>query len=273
MKFTLLTSFSADARHAQILCLASFLLYGILALDWQVDVAKYVVLIGVSLLVQAIGTYWVKGDYGSWRSALISALGLCLLFKSDSLWVCALGALLTIGSKFVLRLNGKHLFNPTNFGIVVTILLTGAAYISPGQWGNGFMIMAFLALAGTQILFKVNRLETGFVFLSTFLAMEFVRNVLWLGWAFDFWGHQFTSGTLLLFSFFMITDPVTTPSHRVARVVWAVLVAMVSYYLLHKQYVYAAPLWALFICSPLTPLFDRLWKGQLFRWRKDALSA
>jgi Na+-transporting NADH:ubiquinone oxidoreductase subunit NqrB len=258
--------FLSDARHIQIMCLLLFLAYGWFALDWQPEAAQYAVLLTSTLVVQLLATFLVKGDFSSWKSALISGLGLCLLFKTDSLWVCALGGFLTIGSKFILRYKGKHIFNPTNLGIILSILLTNAAYISPGQWGSSMIFIGFLSLLGVQILLKVKRLETGFVFLFAFLAMEFARNILWLGWAYDFFFHQFTSGTLLLFSFFMITDPVTTPSHRSARILWAIIVAIVTYILIHFYYVNGAPIWALFFCSFLTPIFDKIWKSSLFRW-------
>lgn len=256
-----------EARHGQILSLSCFLLYGCFALDWGQEMPKFIVLIITCLSVQMLGTWWVKGDFSSWKSALISGLGLCLLFKTDALWVCMLGAVLTIGSKFLLRHQGKHIFNPTNFGIIIAILLTKEAYISPGQWGNNAIFVGFLALLGTQILLKVKRIETSLVFLGSFLLLEFLRNIVWLGWDFDFFVHQFTSGTLLLFSFFMITDPVTTPSHRTARVLWAMLIAVVTYFLIHSYFVNGAPVWALFFCSWLTPLLDRIWKGEMFVWR------
>lgn len=267
--FSLPKNMFSDARHFQLIALSSFLLYGYFLLDWKTDIFKYITLIVSALLTQMIAVYWVKGDYASWKSALISALGLCLLFKTDSIWICALGAVLTISSKFILRYKGKHIFNPTNFGIIITILLTNEAYISPGQWGNNLIFVGFLSLLGIQILLKVNRIETGLVFLGAFLLMEFARNILWLGWDFDFFIHQFTSGTLLLFSFFMITDPITTPSNRTVRIIWAVFVAAVTYILLHFYFVNGAAVWALFFCSFLTPVLDRVWKGAKFEWQYE----
>ena len=258
--------FQKDARHFQILSLSAFLLYGILGLGWDAEIVQYATLIGVCLLVQFIGVKIGKAREGSWKSAMISGLSLCLMFKSDtpSLWV--LGAVLTIGSKFLIKFKGKHFFNPTNFGIIVAILLTGKAYISPGQWGSETIFWGFIGLLGANVLFKVGRIETSLGFLIPLLLLEAGRNLLYLGWPADYFIHQFTSGTILLFTFFMITDPVSTPNHKWGRVLWAALTAVLSFILSSKFYVNGAPIWALFFMSFLTPLADTLFKAGGFMW-------
>ncbi len=261
--------FKKDARHFQILCLSLFLLYGIVILGWDADIYQYLTLVGVCLGVQYLGMIAGKAHKDSWKSALISALGLCLLFKSDTFWVWVLGAALTIGSKFILRLNGKHFFNPTNFGIIVAILLTGKAYISPGQWGNAAIFWGFIGLLGMNVLFKVGRIETSLSFLITLLLLEAGRNLLYLGWPVDYFFHQFTSGTILLFTFFMITDPVSTPNHKWGRVIWASLTAILTFILSSRFFVNGAPVWALFYLSFLTPLVDYFLKGNLFLWTSN----
>ncbi len=82
----------------------------------------------------------------------------------------------------------------------------------------------------------------------------------------DFVTHKFTSGSLLLFSFFMITDPRTTPNHFLTRGIWAAIVAVISFYLMEFQYLSAAPFWVLFFISPLTPFIDSLSKTKSFKW-------
>jgi Na+-translocating ferredoxin:NAD+ oxidoreductase RnfD subunit len=87
-----------------------------------------------------------------------------------------------------------------------------------------------------------------------------------LGWEPEVWLHKLTSGSLLLFTFFMITDPVTTPSAPRARIGWSMLVGALAFMLGWKYFVNASPVWALFFLSPLTPLIDHLWKGERFSW-------
>ena len=69
-------------------------------------------------------------------SAGISGLSLCLLLRTDRPELVLVAALVTIASKFVCRVDGRHLFNPTNFGLVVMLAATGDVWVSPGQWGS-----------------------------------------------------------------------------------------------------------------------------------------
>lgn len=262
----MLTYFQRDPRHYQIAFLGTFLCYGIAMLGWQADLIKYLLLATVCISVQLLGAWATGKPYASVKSALITTLSLCILLKANSMFTYALAAALAIGSKFVLHDRGKHFFNPANFGIIAVILLTGDAWISPGQWGNGATMLFLVGALGMWVLFKVRRFDTCIAFLATFAALQFYRQVLYLGWTTDVFWQQFTSGSLLLFSFFMITDPVSTPNSPVARVVWAMTVAFVAYYIGSYYFINAAPVWTLFFLSPLTPLFDRIFAAERFHW-------
>jgi Na+-translocating ferredoxin:NAD+ oxidoreductase RnfD subunit len=78
--------------------------------------------------------------------------------------------------------------------------------------------------------------------------------------------HKFTSGTILLFAFFMITDPVTTPKSVKGRVIWGIITAVVTFILSNWHQNYTAPIWAMFFLMPSTVLFNIIFKGQEFFW-------
>ncbi|MCB9236075.1 MAG: RnfABCDGE type electron transport complex subunit D [Bacteroidia bacterium] len=258
--------YRGDARHFQITYLFSFLCYGILALGWEANLLKYAVIFGTCLAVQALGLHLTKKPMSGLKSALITSLGLCLILKANLPVTLALAAALSIGSKFVLRYNNKHIFNPNNFGIIVTMLITGDAWISPGQWGSSTLLLFFIGMLGLVVLFKVGRIDTSLAFLGTFAVLQFAKVVLWQGWPMDFFFHQFTSGTLLLYSFFMITDPVTTPNAPKARILWAAGIALVSFILTNWLFLHTAPIWALFFIAPVTVFLDKKFKHKQFQW-------
>jgi len=260
------TWFVSDARHYQIFFLSIFLGYGVSVLKWEVNEPNIILTFFICLITQATFIAFTTRDYRSLKSALISALSLSLMLKTNSALVILLASFLSIASKFVLKGNGKHFFNPTNFGIITAILLTQNAWISPGQWGNDGIIVFLIGILGLSVLVKVKRLDTALAFLITFCSLSFIRSVLVLGWEMDFFLHQFTSGTLLLFAFFMITDPVSSPSHPIARIIWATLIGVFAFYLANYQFVNGAPLWALFFLSPLTLLLDRIFVHSKFSW-------
>jgi Na+-transporting NADH:ubiquinone oxidoreductase subunit NqrB len=260
--------FKSDARHYQVLFQLSFLLYGIFALDWEIPLLRFNIVILACLGVQALFIVFKTNDWTGLKSALITAFSLCLMLAANSTWTFVLAAILGISSKFFLKVNGKHIFNPANFGIMVTLLITGDAWISPGQWGSNALLVMLVGCTGLVVLFKVKRLDTAFAFLIAFLGLSFIRNIIYLGWPMDFFWHQFSTGSLLLFAFFMITDPMSTPSARPARIIWSLMVGALTWYISTKLFVHTAPLWALFLLSPLTPVFDRIFKKEKFQWVK-----
>src|SRR6185436_14694879 len=88
------------------------------------------------------------------RSALISGLSLCLLLRTSSLLLAVAAAVLTIAGKLVLRWRGKHVFNPTNFGIVALLLLTDRVWVSPGQWGSVAFFAFLMACLGGLVVHR-----------------------------------------------------------------------------------------------------------------------
>lgn len=262
-----------DARHFQIIYLSIFLLYGIIALGWEVDSWKYVTLIGTCLAVQGIAALIYKKSLVSLKSSMITALGLCLLLKSNSYETLALAGTVAIASKFLIRYKGKHIFNPANIGIIVAVLFSGDAWISPGQWGSNALLVYFFGAAALIVLLKVGRLDSSLLFLAAFVALEIGRTIIYLGWDWDVLWHKLMNGSFLLFIFFMITDPMTTPDHSKGRVIWAVSLAALSFFLTNWFYINTAPIWALFILSPLTAVLDRKFRGVKFEWLKNASNA
>lgn len=257
-----------DPRYFQIIYLGLFLLFGIFELNWNTNVPGYIAIISTSVITQLLFARFTNKKYSSWKSALITALGLCLLLKSDFESVLMIGAFLAIASKFLIRSKGKHIFNPANFGIIVAILITGDAWISPGQWGSSIVLLYFIGAAALMILFKVGRIDTSLIFIVTLFGLEILYSVVYLGWDWNVFFHKATNGTILLYTFFMITDPVTTPNHKKSRAIWAIALGVISFILMNKFYIHTAPIWVLFFISPFTWVLDKIYVAEKFEWVK-----
>ncbi|MCI4667815.1 MAG: RnfABCDGE type electron transport complex subunit D [Bacteroidia bacterium] len=258
-----------DPRHFQIIYLTTFMFLGHFLLDWYPSPFHYVAAFFGCLLSQSIGNVLTGRKWHDLKSALITALGLSLLCHSNSPITMVLAGSLAIASKFLLRFNQKHIYNPANFGIILVVLMTGDAWISPGQWGQEGLLVLLFSAAGLMILFNVGRLDVGLTFLFSFAALLFLKEVLYKSWSVDHWLHSLSSGSLLLFSFFMITDPISTPNAPKARYFWAIWVAILTFILGSWWKVHDAPLWALFFSAPLTAFLDRYLKHQKFSWFTD----
>lgn len=257
-----------DARHFQIVYLLLFLIYGVTELHWEISAAQIAVVLGSCISTQLMWTKITAGKPDSWKSALITGLGLCLLLQSTSLLTLGIAGVVAISSKFVLRIKKKHLFNPANFGIIISIVVFQDAWISPGQWGSSALFLFGLSVLGGIVLFKIGRLETTIVFLGSLFLMEYGRTVVYQGWEMDVLFHKFSSGTLLLFAFFMITDPMTIPNSKKSRIIWALVLAASTFILTNWVQLYTAPIYILFFITPLTVLLDKIYPSLKFEWNK-----
>ncbi len=267
-----------DARLYQIGFLASFLLLGFITRDWQLHIEVVLTAIAAALTTQYLCLKLKNsknllvplhngdlGGYSQFYSPMITALGLSVLLRVDHPWAMAFAATIAIISKFLLQFNQKHIFNPANFGIVCAVLFTHEAWVSPGQWGESMWYVIMFLICGGLVLKKVGRWDTTIAFLSFYFAMEAVRNV-YLGWTWDVWSHRMMSGSLIMFSFFMITDPRTIPNAKPARIIWTFTIALITFILRNYFFMTTAVFFALFLAAPLTLLLDWIFKDDRFDW-------
>jgi len=190
--------------------------------------------------------------YGSWphpASAYITGISVGILIRSPFVWPYVLCSLISIVSKYVLRLRGRHLWNPSNFGIVVLLLLAPASVaVLSIQWGNAVAPMAVIWLLGFVIVWRVGRLHISAAYVASFLLLSIVRSAItgnpWLANVAPITGPMYQ-----LFIFFMVTDPKTTVRPKWAQVLVVCIVAIVEMILRLAEMVYA-PLYALFLVGP-----------------------
>src|SRR5688572_23603964 len=271
-------SFALDPRWFQVIFQGIFLANGIAYLQGDADWLHYVISISGCLFFQyTIDSFRSKRflvihEFSKWGfSVLISAMSLCLLLKTNFWYISLLAAFLSVAGKYIFRINGKHIFNPSAFGIIATLLLTKDAWLSPGQWGSNAVVFFLVITLGTIVVTRVQKLDISLAFLLTFIGLLFWRQVMVLGWPADFFIHSISTGSLLLFTFFMISDPRTSPNHPVARIAWAVLIAVVSFYLAAFKWKYNTIIWVLVAAAPLVPLLDQVFKAKEFHWTSSII--
>jgi len=253
-----------DPRHYQIAALSLLLLYGMAHLGFDVTPARAVLIVGSALATQWIGSRLARLRFDP-KSALISALSLCLLLRSNSAWLLVAGAVLAVGSKFVIRIRGKHVFNPTNGALVALMLLTDRIWVSPGQWGNVTFFAFLITCLGGLVVNRASRSDVTYAFIVFYCALMFDRS-LYLGEPMTIPLHRLENGALLLFTFFMISDPKTTPDARSGRIAFAGLVAFVGWYIQFRLFRTNGPLWSLAACSMLVPVIDVILRDKRYFW-------
>jgi Na+-transporting NADH:ubiquinone oxidoreductase subunit NqrB len=256
----------SDPRYYQITVLSTLLIYGTGWLDFGVELSHIVAIIGTALLTQFFCTRLFGLSRFDFRSPLISSLSLCLLLRTNTLLLMILTAAITILSKFVLRWKNKHLFNPTTFGLVAMMLLTGQVWVSPGQWGSTAIFGFLLACLGGLVINRAARSDVTYAFLFFYTAILFGR-ALWLGDPLTIPLHQLENGAFLLFAFFMISDPKTTPDSRAGRILFAFLVASGAGFVHFWLYRTNGLFWSLAFFCLLVPLIDWLLPGKRYQWK------
>lgn len=280
--------FFKDVRDYQILFLSLFLVLGVATRDWTLRLDLILVAIATCCIVQWLASSLVHffpqnlfnslttppkfnpnltifSPKPSFRSALITSLGLSLLLRSEHSSTIILAGTLAILSKFIFQFERKHFFNPANFGIISALVLTKDAWVSPGQWGDDWWYALLFLGTGGLVVKRVGRWDTTAAFLGSYALLEAIRNV-WLGSTWDGFLHRLMSGSLLLFALFMITDPRSIPNARLSRLIWAISIAFLTFILRNQFFIPTAVFWALFALSPLTLILDNIWSAPRFSW-------
>jgi len=199
--------------------------------------------------------------YGRWphlASAYITGISVGILVRSPFFWPYALCSLISISSKYVLRWRGRHLWNPSNFGLSAVLFLAHdtVSHLSI-QWGNVVAPMLVIWLLGFFITWRVGRLHISLTYVASFLLLSLVRSSItgtpWLAAVAPITGPMYQ-----LFVFFMVTDPRTTVSDRRTQCLVVVVVAVVEMILRLNEVVYA-PFYALFLVGPPALAID-VWR-------------
>ena len=262
------TAAFADPRLFQIFALGILLTAGAYLRDFSIHPGQVVLTFATGLLTQAACWRLTPSRPRSLRSAIITCLSLSLLLRADNLFAHPIVATAAIFSKSLFRFRDKHLFNPATFGVIFAILLLSGTWVSPGQWGQDVAVAGWLVMLGMLVTQRARRGDISWTFLAFYLGALALR-VEYLGNRWAVWTHQLESGALLLFAFFMISDPMTGPNARRGRIAHAALVAAIAYAWQVRLYRTNGLIWALFIAAPFVPLWDALWPARKFEWTQN----
>jgi hypothetical protein len=251
--------FSFDNRFLAPLLITSILLVGDLTFGMLESWTNTLLAIGTAIVMELMLARVMTGKWPHLASAYISGISVGILIRSPFLWPFALCAALSIMSKYVLRWKGRHLWNPSNFGVSAMLFLYPAAVASLSiQWGNSLWPMAIIWTLGSIIIWRLRRFHLCLTYVSCFLLFSFLRSQL----TGDPWAASvapLTGPMYQLFVFFMITDPKTTVSTRWGQCIVAAMVAGAEM-LLRLAEVIHAPYYSLFLVGPAALAIELAWK-------------
>jgi Na+-transporting NADH:ubiquinone oxidoreductase subunit NqrB len=250
--FTIENRFLAPLLITCIL-VAAHLSFGILE-----GYARTALAIGTAIAAEAAMGRLTFRRWPQLASAYITGISVGILIRSPFFWPYVLASFISIASKYVLRVKGRHLWNPSNFGVSAVLFLAPATVsLLSIQWGNTLWPMAVIWGLGTLIVWRVGRLHISATYVASFLLFSIVRSALtgspWLASVAPITGPMYQ-----LFIFFMVTDPKTTVRSKSGQCLVVFLVALVETGLRLAEVVYA-PFYALFMVGPAALLLEIWW--------------
>ncbi|HTJ74275.1 MAG TPA: RnfABCDGE type electron transport complex subunit D [Acidimicrobiales bacterium] len=236
---------------------------GLFVLHFQVSIPQIAVTVLLCGVTEVVMTY--RRDHVLvWpASSLQTGISVAFIFRVAGtehgdwwslrgIWLFVLVAALSLIPKYVLRHNNRHIFNPSNIGLAWVLLLIGPSHVfSEHLWWDPLgwrMILAMAVIFGGAfwVLRQVKMIPLALTFLATFFALIalfalFGRTyyATWhpqgpVGGSF-YWMTIAMSPELLIFVFFMITDPQTAPKSFEGRLIYAVATATMAALLILVQ--------------------------------------
>jgi Na+-translocating ferredoxin:NAD+ oxidoreductase RnfD subunit len=219
--------------------------------SWSRTVLAICTAIGVEMVLARL----FSGSWPHLASSYISGISVGMLVRSPAFWPYALCSAISITSKYVLRVDGRHIWNPSNFGVVAMLVLAADTVAGLSvQWGNALLPILVVWCFGSVIIYSLGRFHITATYVASFVAFAFIRALMT--------GHPFlsevapvTGPMYQLFIFFMITDPKTTVRSFRGQCLVAFLVAAVEAGFRLLEFVHA-PYYALFVVGPAANLVE-----------------
>ncbi|MCE2962144.1 MAG: hypothetical protein ACK5UE_12300 [Chitinophagales bacterium] len=216
-----------DNRLLLILLLAFVYLYGWTILHWDFDFSKLVAIFSFGLLTQTLFCLAFKIPVNAAISTIITTMLLGLMIRTEFIFICGMVSFFAVSSKYIFQYNGKHLFNPANFGLIFMILFTHQAFITTHQ--TDFIVISGIVLGIIGILYRSDAKKIDM------LVFYFALNLL-VGFVYKFLGYSFESFQLndvwfLIYSFILVADPLSSPNSRIGRLIWALAIVLITHVL------------------------------------------
>lgn len=217
--------FKIDARYTVTFILFVYNVLGMTVLGFNRSWSQVLLTICTGILLHIFYDVIFNKKFYFPLSALTTSLGLCILVNyGHSMMYPLVPIFFAISSKFFFNFRGRHTFNPAMMGVALSLLMA-SEFISSSpayQW-NGVGAMAIVIVMSALLFFmpKINRGWLVGSFLFVFTLQIVLRSILirhYLPFNTLFFG-TITSPSFFLFTFFMITDPMTSPSEKNQQII------------------------------------------------------
>jgi enediyne biosynthesis protein E5 len=250
-----------DPRFIAPIFITLILIVGNFSFGMLESFPKTLLAVVTAILIEIVLGKLITGKIPHLASAYITGISVGILIRSPEWWPYALCSAISITSKYVIRVKGRHIWNPSNFGISVMLLIAASSVATLSiQWGNHLLPVLVIWALGAFIIYRLKRFHICAVYIGSFIVYTFARSAI----SGQYWVTELapiTGPMYQLFIFFMITDPKTTVSTKKGQMITAFMVATVEFLLRLTGGYFAihAPYYALFLVGPTANLIE-IWK-------------
>ena len=248
-----------DPRLHLAVVIVSLQVLGQVAFDFRLSIAQILISVGTCALLEVAIVFRRQRLFVWPASALLTGNGVAFILRVpgtehgdwwslNGWWIFAGTGAVSLLSKYLIRFRGAHIFNPSNFGLVLCFLLLGPSRVDPLDFWWGPMspalalALAIIVAGGIAILSRLGLLVMAvsfwLVFVATVAVVASTGHAMTARWhlgsvdGLHLWTILAFSPEILVFLFFMLTDPKTVPAGRRARVAFAVSVALLAAFLI-----------------------------------------
>ena len=257
--------FGIDARFVPPILITMILLVGQFTFHYLESWQATALAIVASMITEFVLGRLFTGKWPHLASAYITGISVGILVRSPAIWPYVLCSAISITSKYVIRWRGRHLWNPSNFGICMMLLLARDTVATLSiQWGNNLIPMVVVWIVGSLIIARIKRFHITATYVVAFIAFAFLRSALTHSpWQAEI--APITGPMYQLYIFFMITDPKSTVLTKQGQILVAFLVAAMECVLRMVQHFgpagldelsIHAPYYALFIVGPIANFIE-----------------
>ncbi|MCK6445661.1 MAG: hypothetical protein L6Q99_04650 [Planctomycetes bacterium] len=186
--------------------------------------------LGTAVVTEIVLSLFLRGTFPNVQSAYVSGISSTLLTKAlgGDLWPFVAVPALSIASKYVLAYKGRHLWNPTNFGVCCLVLVAPSSVtVLSHEFGNSLGTNLAIWSMGFIIAWRAKVIHLTFTYLAAFTVLSWARATI-LGTEFATEFAPITGPMYQLFLFFMVTDPRTVVSKRKWQYVTVITIAVVE---------------------------------------------
>jgi hypothetical protein len=246
-----------DPRMHVAAVLVTLQVLGQTVLGFRLSVAQILICLATGALIEFVVAFF-KDSAIMWpASGLLTGNSTAFILRTPGtlhgqwwsthgIWIFVGVVAVSMASKYVIRWRGRHIFNPSNLGLVIAFVALGPKltepqdlwWIPPGPWL--IVTYAVLIVGGLLIAWELRLLGLELAFMAGFaaftaLALALVPDhCMVASWHVapmcgrELWQILVTSPELLVFGLFMIPDPRTVPDGPVARVAFGIVVAILA---------------------------------------------